>query len=233
VPNTLDISDDVRSALGQAVVARMIESAEYTEVVCWVCGEHVAPEAAETLAVQVLEDPSRNESAVKFSHKACEPSRVLTTVLPRFPLDAPTTFLAVLRRARIPAMLLWEGHMTIFNDPDTGRNSTLDLYLQNGFEFCDPPVLGVHAALGEFVLMAEGDDLVLLDGARRKFECFEDILRTGPQGWLDALKKSRRCLLVTGDLGLDRPSLERIDTALHNKRAAITTARLAKAKSSS
>jgi hypothetical protein len=70
---------------------------------------------------------------------------------------------------------------------------------------------------------ARADELELLGPAGRS-DRFDDVSGAAPVDWLEALCADQRCVLITGpNLGLERATPERINTALQAGASACAT----------
>lgn len=244
--NKLQIADELRDLLPSAIVKHIIATRETTDVVCGVCGQQTPASSTETLNVIVSHDGATGTPIVQFAHVRCAPSGF--TNLRLAPVDSELESAcrtAVRPHPTAPAVLVfevWRRAMT-----DTGEDLELALYRQLGLS---PSAAGLtdpnppHARSLQLVLdgtearvelTRQGAHLINSlvpanvapaspGAALHNFQLTDDsTLRP----WRDTLARTSRCLLITGRaLGLDHPSIERIDILLKEAEAlaAVVTA---------
>ena len=225
------ISDEVRALLSTAVIERLLALRQHTEVNCSFCGGAVAPEDPTSMSVVVRMEAATGQRVVQFAHPGCSSSRVDEQTLMRGS-DAPRTGYMPLRRVQAPVgVLIWEQYRSAV-DPAAGVAENVAFYeaaslpppvradQQAGFRPSEDGLARtVGPVLSGWVLRSRGDDLVL-DSPRGALQEFEGISSTAPPGWFEAVRSSRRCLLIVGDtLGLERFSPARVSALMADGRA--------------
>lgn len=244
--NKLQIADELRTLLPTAIVKHIIATRETTDVVCVMCGRQTPASSPETLNVIVSHDRATDTSIVQFAHQRCAPSGFtnIRVAAGDNELDSACRT-AVRAHPTAPAALffeVWRRAMT-----DTGEDLELALYRELGLRPSaagltdpNPPEttslrLVLHGTEAQVELTRQGANLMtrLIGSAPtpaspgavlHTFQLADDpSLRL----WKRTLARASQCLLITGRaLGLDHPSLERIDILLKEGEAlaAVVTA---------
>ena len=214
----LDVSDEVRALVPAAMIERLIAMRNHTELGCPVCRQPITPEdpMPASVVVRVAHDPP----VIQVTHAHCSPSYAdYTTALAR-PTGNRMIYLPVVRGRTPSGVLIWEDHELTL-DAESEESVDVALYRQYGFRSSEQGVMHTSGPVlpPGWVLRLQGHDLAL-HAPHGQLELFEDITATAPAGWLDDVRRLRRCLLVVGEsLGLERPSVERIDALLADGRA--------------
>ena len=244
--NKLQIADELRGLLPTAIVKHIIATRETTDVVCAVCGRRTPVSSPETLNVIVSHDRATGTPIVQFAHQRCAPSGF--TNIRISPADSELESacrIAVRAHPIAPAVLffeVWRRAMT-----DTGEDLELALYRQLGLSpsaagLTDPNPPHAHSlklALdgteARIELTRQGaqlmNSLIPADAAPASpgaaLHNFQLTANPTLRLWQRTLARASPCLLITGRaLGLDHPSLERIDILLKEGEAlaAVVTA---------
>jgi hypothetical protein len=234
VSNKLQIADELRDLLPSAIVKHIIATRETTDVVCGICGRQTSASSPATLNVIVSHDAATGTPIVQFAHPHCAPSGF--TNLPLVPVDdelESACRTAVRAHPTAPAVLLfevWRRAMT-----DTGEDLELALYRQFGLSpsaagLTDPNPPRAHSLR----LVLDGTE-ARIEFTRQGAHLMNSLIPTtvAPASpgaalhtfqlsddstlrpWRDTLARTGRCLLITGRaLGLDHPSIERVDILL-------------------
>jgi len=237
--NKLRIADELRGLLPTAIVKHIIATRETTDVICGVCGQQTPASSPETLNVIVSHDAAAGTPIVQFAHARCAPSGF--TNLRLAPDDdelQSACRIAVRPHPTAPAVLffeVWRRAMT-----DTGADLELALYRQLGLR---PSAAG----LADRNPPCARSLRLVLDGTQARVELtrhgahlmnsllpantasaspgaalhnFQLTDNSALRLWRDTLARTGRCLLLTGRaLGLDHPSIERIDILLQEAEA--------------
>jgi hypothetical protein len=212
----LELGRDVEAVLRSEEAAALYELHDREHVGCLACGTWIEPSDEATITVSL----DGEVAVAKFAHRWCAPSRANLVELVAAALADPKGIAYV--QALHPeagAVLIWERTLDVRvrGAADGETRPYVDAHRASGFHpmMHDEPV----RALPQWRLERDGADLVL----SREGEQVDRFAEGGaepPVGWFDALRASGYCLLILGtELGLERPSTERIQRALRSGRA--------------
>ena len=225
----LEIDPEVLERLPGSVLMELVDAREHTVLYCSACAGAVAPESPAPMSVLFLEDP-HGEAVLRYAHTACRHSGVyphegpLTT-----PASVPLTWQAVLREHRVPAVLLWESAYSVH--AGAGGELALANYRAGGFWAPEADLSDLDPPEARRYRLRRGPEGLELHGPSAVSDRFALGGGAASQDWLDALERTRRCLLVFGvGLGLERRSWQRVADVLQAGAAVTAVVRLSSAR---
>lgn len=125
------------------------------------------------------------------------------------------SWVAVLRSHHVRAVLVFETAGTV-RDADSGEDLQLAHYRDRGFAVLTETIETLHPPTASDWRLRWRADNLELHGPEGLREVFEAITATAPAAWVQAVRKTRRCIVVGGTrFGLERASVDRINQGLH------------------
>ena len=216
----LNIAPSILERLDPGVLAMAVGDLEYTEFSCSGCGGDIAAGTADQLELILVEDPDGRGMLVRYAHSRCAKSAIQVRRFPPLPGHLDTAFTPMMRDHALAPTLVWElvGGVRVAPDADSGPfiDPIAAALREQGFR------LASHR-LGDLVapvvpgwgLVQHGDDLRLRPPDGSRADEFSGAMRALPPGWLDAVRRSKRVLVIYGSgFGLERIDLARIDRVM-------------------
>ncbi len=193
---------------------------EHTDVSCSVCGREIRAGSAEQLELLLFEDPKGHGTLLNYAHSQCAPSGIHVQRLPPLPNSFGTGFMALMRDHALAPAILWElvGGLRAGPDADSGPlvDPIAEGLRRQGFRAATQRLEDLVApVVPGWALVQHGDDLRLRPPDRTRADEFNGAMTALPPGWLDAVRRSKRVLVVYGSrFGLERVDLARIDRVM-------------------
>jgi hypothetical protein len=215
----LHIAASILERLDSSVLAMAVGEPEYADVSCVACGRDIAAGSTEQLELLLFEDPDGRTSLLSYAHSRCANSEIQIRALPPMPTSFDTSFTPMMRDRVLAPTIVWELVGGVRAGPD-GSGPLVDPIAEglrkHGFRPATQRLGDLVApVLPDWALVQHGDDLRLRrpDGGRA--DEFNGAMRELPPGWLQAVRVSKRVLVVYGSgFGLEQVDLSRIDRAM-------------------
>lgn len=216
----LNIAASILERLDSGVLAMAVGDLEHTDFSCSVCGGDIAAGTAEQLELLLFEDPDGRGALLKYAHSRCAKSAIQVRRFPPLPGHFDTSFTPMMRDHMLAATMVWELVGGVRAGPDAGSGPPVDPVAEglrtHGFRQATQRLVDLVApVVPGWALVQNGDNLLLRapDGGRA--DEFSGAMRALPPGWLQAVRRSKRVLVVYGSgFGLERLDLARIDRVM-------------------
>ncbi|MBA2630335.1 MAG: hypothetical protein H0U84_04855 [Thermoleophilaceae bacterium] len=225
----LVIAPVVQAVLRPASVARLVDLREHTDAGCLGCGGVIPPEDPNpaTVVVGVSENTVLR---VNFAHETCMASQIYdidqTLDLPELLTSVSFVAYPILRAApAFPrAMIVFEFAVTLVIEEAEGDHQKAS-FLKLGWEHVTDSWDRITASPVDGLLVRRRGDELVVDEEAGEILAFSND--TPPPGWWEVAAAEDACLLLYGSgLGLDRISMDRVNTALQASACAAATARV-------
>jgi hypothetical protein len=218
----LHVAPEVAALLGADGLARA-RAALAQPVRCQACRQQVVGRVPLSVVVELLTSPAVPTARVAFAHASCAPSRIVHggDLLPRLEAvdragGTAAAFTLGVWGLFPHTIVLWEPSVAQalkaggeWTDVRISAALASGFTLVGGWEACDglPVATGwrLHLQEPDFTIRSP-EDAAELTGS----------LDAAPPGWLDIVRRERRCVAVTGvGLGLGRPDhQQRLEAAM-------------------
>jgi len=213
----LNIASSILERLDSGVLAMAVGDLEHTDFSCSVCGREIAAGTAEQLELLLFEDPDGHGALLKYAHSRCAKSEVQVRRFPPLPGHFDTAFTPMMRDHVLAPTIVWElvGGVRVGPDADSGPlvDPIAEVLRKHGFRVATQRLGDLVAPVAPgWALVQHGDDLLLRPADGGRADEFNGAMRALPPGWLQAVRRSKRVLVVYGSgFGLERVDLARID----------------------
>lgn len=216
----LNIAPSILERLDPGVLAMAVGDLEYTEFSCSGCGGDIAAGTADPLELILVEDPDGRGMLVRYAHSRCAKSEIKVRRFPPLPGHFDTAFTPMMRDHALAPTLVWElvGGVRVAPDADSGPfiDPIAAALREHGFRLASQRLGDLVApVVPGWGLVQHGDDLRLRPPDGSRADEFSGAMRALPPGWLDAVRHSKRVLVIYGSgFGLERIDLARIDRVM-------------------
>lgn len=216
----LNIAPSILERLDPGVLAMAVRDLAYTEFSCSGCGDDIAAGSAEHLELLLFEDPDGRGALLKYAHSRCAKSEIQVRRFPPLPGHLDTAFTPMMRDHVLASTIVWELVGGVRAELETGSGLLVDPIAEGlraqGFRSATQRLVDLVApVVPGWALVQHGDDLRLRPADGTRADEFSGAMRALPPGWLDAVRRSKRVLVVYGSgFGLERMDLARIDRVM-------------------
>lgn len=215
----LHIAPSIIERLDSSVLAMAVGEPDHADVSCVACGRDIAAGSTEQLELLLFEDPDGRTSLLNYAHSRCANSEIQIRALPAMPTSFDTSFTPMMRDHVLAPTIVWELVGGVRTGPD-GSGPLVDPIAEglrkHGFRPATQRLGDLVApVVPDWALVQHGDDLWLRrpDGGRA--DEFNGAMRELPPEWLQAVRVSKRVLIVYGSgFGLEQVDLSRIDRVM-------------------
>jgi hypothetical protein len=216
----LNIAPSILERLDSGVLAMAVGDLEYTDFSCSVCGAEIAAGTDQELELLLFEDPDGLSARITYAHSRCAKSEIQVRPFPPLPGHFDTAYTPIMRDHVMAPTIVWElvGGVRVGPDADSGPlvDPIAERLRGQGFRLATQRLGDLVAPLAPgWALVQRGDDLLLHHADAGRADEFNGAIGALPPGWLQAVRRSKRVLLVYGSgFGLERLDLARIDRAM-------------------
>jgi hypothetical protein len=212
----LNIAPSILERLDAGVLAMAVGDLEHTDFSCAACEDNITAGTTEQLELLLFEDPDGRGAVLKYAHSRCAKSDIQVRRFPPLPGHFDTAFTPMMRDHVLAPTIVWElvGGVRVESEASSGPmvDPIAEGLRRHGFRFATQRLGDLVAPLAPgWALVQHGDDLLLRSPDRGRADEFSGAMMALPAGWLQAVRRSKRVLVVYGSgFGLERVDFARI-----------------------